>query len=126
MNFRRRVAIIGVGNVGSTTAFSLAAQGLANELVLIDSKEKKSEGDAIDLETAADLVRAIFNDERRVFPVSAYLSGQYGLEGLHIGVPALIGAGGVEEIVELKPAGEELAALRESANIIQSYLAKLD
>jgi L-lactate dehydrogenase len=317
MNCRRRVAIIGVGNVGSTTAFSLAAQGLVNELVLIDSKEKKSEGDAIDLEdaaarlpvqikvwandwekaadsdililsagplprpdqtrldtledakkivnevvprlldlrfqgiivnitnpcdvvahhlwkksgfpakrvfgtgtlldsfrlkkilgkiagtapanvegfslgehgdsqavpwshiriggrplldliaedpspegryrsldlkelnrqvayagwevllrkgatyygiatAAADLIRAIFNDERRVLPVSAYLSGQYGLAGLHMGVPALIGAGGVEEIVELKLKDEELAALRESAKIIQSYIATLD
>ncbi|MDR1955716.1 MAG: L-lactate dehydrogenase [Treponema sp.] len=75
---------------------------------------------------AADLVRAILNDERRVLPVSAGLSGQYGLEGLHIGVPALIGAGGVEEIIELKLTDGERAALRESAKIIQSYIAKLD
>jgi L-lactate dehydrogenase len=71
---------------------------------------------------AADLVRAVFNDERRVLPVSAYLSGQYGLEGLHIGVPALIGAGGVEEIIELKLTDQELAALRESAKMIASLI----
>jgi L-lactate dehydrogenase len=75
---------------------------------------------------AADIVRAVFNDEQRVLPVSALLSGQYGLSGLHIGVPALIGAGGVEEVIELRLYDEELRRLRESAKIIQAYIARLD
>jgi L-lactate dehydrogenase len=74
---------------------------------------------------AADLVRAVFNDEKRILPVSALLKGEYGLSDLHIGVPAVIGAGGVEKIVELALTAEELAALHKSAEVIKSYIAKL-
>ncbi|MDR0586857.1 MAG: hypothetical protein LBG26_06425 [Treponema sp.] len=56
MSLKRRAAIIGTGNVGSTTAFSLAVQGIVNELVLVDSDERKAEGHALDLEGGAEEV----------------------------------------------------------------------
>jgi malate dehydrogenase len=65
------------------------------------------------------MIEAIINDSKRVFPVSTYLSGQYGINGIHIGVPVLLGASGVEKIFEIKLSPGELAALRESADIMK-------
>jgi L-lactate dehydrogenase len=74
---------------------------------------------------AADAVRAVLNNEKRIMPASVLLRGQYGLSGLHIGVPALIGEGGAEEVVELRLPPEELAALAASASVITSYIERL-
>ncbi|MDR2210988.1 MAG: L-lactate dehydrogenase [Spirochaetaceae bacterium] len=74
---------------------------------------------------AADLVRAVFNNERRIIPVSALLRGEYGLSDLHIGVPAVIGAAGVEKIVELNLTAEELGFFHKSAGVIKSYIGRL-
>jgi L-lactate dehydrogenase len=74
---------------------------------------------------AADVVRAVFNDEKRILPVSALLDGEYGERGIHIGVPAVIGAGGVERVIELELPDDELAAFAKSAGVIRSYVAKL-
>ncbi|MCK4423720.1 MAG: malate dehydrogenase, partial [Candidatus Omnitrophica bacterium] len=52
--------------------------------------------------SVVQMVKAIINDEKRIIPVAAYLNGQYGLKDLFLGVPAKIGAGGVEEIIEVK------------------------
>lgn len=48
-----------------------------------------------------DMVESIVRDQRRIRPVAAYLRGEYGIEDLYIGVPAIIGAGGVERVVEI-------------------------
>ncbi|MEF8794035.1 malate dehydrogenase [Thiohalorhabdus sp.] len=48
-----------------------------------------------------DMVESIVRDQRRIRPVAAYLKGEYGIEDLYIGVPAIIGAGGVERVVEI-------------------------
>ncbi|MDR2072992.1 MAG: L-lactate dehydrogenase [Spirochaetaceae bacterium] len=74
----------------------------------------------------ADLVRAVCNDEKRIVPVAALLRGEYGLSDLHIGVPAVIGAAGVEKIVELDLSAEELGLFHKSAELIKSYIAKLN
>ena len=71
----------------------------------------------------ADLCQAVLYDERRVFPVSAYLTGQYGHRGFHAGVPAVIGKNGVEEILELKLTPEEQAAFDRSCQVIQEHIA---
>ncbi|MBN2178968.1 MAG: malate dehydrogenase [Deltaproteobacteria bacterium] len=65
------------------------------------------------------MIEAIINDSKRLFPVSTYLSGEYGINGTHIGVPVLLGASGVEKIFEITLSPEELAALRESADIMK-------
>jgi malate dehydrogenase len=72
------------------------------------------------------MIEAIINDSKRVFPVSAYLSGEYGISGTHIGVPVLLGASGVEKIFEIKLSPEELAALRQSADIMEETFEGLN
>src|SRR5205823_6649545 len=56
---------------------------------------------------AAQMVDAIMLDEKRVLPCTAFLEGEYGIEGLYIGVPVKLGAAGIEQIVELELSGEE-------------------
>ncbi len=51
---------------------------------------------------AAQMVDAIMLDEKRVLPCTVYLQGEYGINGLYMGVPAKLGAGGVEEVVKLE------------------------
>ena len=51
---------------------------------------------------AAQIVDAIVLDEKRILPCAAHLEGEYGIDGLYVGVPVKLGAGGVEEIVELE------------------------
>jgi malate dehydrogenase len=71
------------------------------------------------------MVEAILFDSKRVMPVSAYLKGEYGIDGVHIGVPVKLGSSGIEEIYEIELAGGELAALRESAEVIKETIGKL-
>lgn len=65
------------------------------------------------------MARAIILDERKVFPASVYLEGQYGLSDIYLGVPARIGKAGVEEIIELDLDPTELDALVRSAEAIR-------
>ena len=53
------------------------------------------------------MVDAVMLDEKRVLPCTAYLEGEYGIDGLYMGVPVKLGAGGIEEIVELDLTDEE-------------------
>jgi len=72
--------------------------------------------------TLAEIVYAVLNDQKVVMPVSALLEGEYGVSGIHAGVPAVIGKGGVEEIVELDLTGPELSAFHRSCEIIRGYI----
>jgi len=72
-----------------------------------------------------DMCRAVFNDEKKVLPASAYLTGQYGINDIYIGVPVVLGADGVEKILELKLNKSELAALQASAKTYQTHLKEL-
>jgi malate dehydrogenase len=72
------------------------------------------------------MVAAIANDTHQVLPVCAWTTGQYGIDDVYVGVPAKIGRGGVEEIVELDLSDEELAALRAAAEGIRAKCADLD
>lgn len=65
------------------------------------------------------MVSAVLRDEQRILPVCAYVSGQYGLRNLFVGVPAKLGQRGVEEIVEVPLSDGELAALRRSADHVR-------
>lgn len=67
---------------------------------------------------AAQMAEAVLLDQKKIFPCSAYLNGQYGLKEVYIGVPIKLGRLGVEEIVELKLADEELSALNRSAAVV--------
>jgi len=69
---------------------------------------------------AETMVRAVATDTRQVLPVSAWVDGAYGIESVYVGVPARLGRGGVEEIVELDLAEGEVAALRAAADAVRA------
>ncbi|OGC95694.1 MAG: malate dehydrogenase [candidate division Zixibacteria bacterium RBG_16_53_22] len=72
-----------------------------------------------------EMVDAILTDRKRVMPCSAYLTGQYGIKDLYIGVPVVLGAGGVEKVIELKLNDQELGELRKSGTIYKEMLSVL-
>ena len=72
-----------------------------------------------------EMVEAILKDKKRIMPVSACLTGEYGLDDIYIGVPVILGKGGVEKIIELKLTEDELAALQKSAAIYKEKIQKL-
>jgi malate dehydrogenase len=73
----------------------------------------------------AQMVDAVLLDEKRVLPVTAYLEGEYGIDGLYIGVPVKLGARGVEEIVQLDLSDEEQELLRASADAVRDVVGVL-
>jgi malate dehydrogenase len=73
----------------------------------------------------AEMVHAVALDQKRVLPCTAYLEGEYGLEGLYMGVPVKLGAGGVEEIVELELSDDERSELAGSADAVREVVGVL-
>jgi malate dehydrogenase len=73
----------------------------------------------------AQMVNAIAGDTKEVVPVCAWCTGQYGIDGVYVGVPARLGSAGVEVIVELDLNEGELSALREAAEGIRAKCADL-
>lgn len=73
---------------------------------------------------AEAMVRAVATGGDEVMPVSAWLDGQYGIEGVYLGVPARLGRGGVEEVVELPLDDGELAALRTAGEAVRAKQAE--
>ena len=70
---------------------------------------------------AAQMVDAIMLDEKRMLPCTAYLEGEYGIEGLYMGVPVKLGRGGIEEVVELELSEDEQTMLNESADAVRTW-----
>jgi malate dehydrogenase len=64
-------------------------------------------------------------DEHRVLPCTAYLEGEYGIDGLYMGVPVKLGAGGIEQIVELDLSDDEREALNASADAVRDVVGVL-
>ncbi len=75
---------------------------------------------------AARMVESIAKDEGAVMPVCAWVTGQYGISDVYLGVPAKLTRGGVAEIVELDLSDEELANLREAAEAVRTKQADVD
>lgn len=75
---------------------------------------------------AVQMAEAIARDKRRILPCAAYLEGEYGEEGIYLGVPCKLGAGGLKEILEVELTEDERAALSQSAEAVRSTIAKLD
>jgi len=73
-----------------------------------------------------EMVKAIIKDEKRILPVAAYLNGEYGIEGLFVGVLAVLGKDGVEKIWEVPLKPDELEALRRSAEHVRELVKKVD
>ena len=70
----------------------------------------------------AEMVEAILKDKKRVLPAAAYLQGQYGQNDLYVGVPVVIGAGGVEKIVEVQFTEAEKAAFDKSCDAVKKLV----
>lgn len=71
------------------------------------------------------MVEAIVKDQRRVLPAIAYLEGEYGFEGIYLGVPTILGGNGLEQIIELELTDEEKAALEKSAESVRNVMKAL-
>jgi malate dehydrogenase len=74
---------------------------------------------------AAQMVDSIMLDEKRVLPCTAYLEGEYGIDGLYMGVPVKLGSGGIEKIYELGLSRDEQALLDESAGAVREVVGLL-
>ncbi len=74
----------------------------------------------------AEMVECVIRDKMRILPCSAYMRGEYGIEGIFVGVPIKLGKNGVEEIIELTLTKEENAALANSASKVKSIVEKLE
>lgn len=72
--------------------------------------------------SVAEMVEAILLDENRILPCSTYLQGQYGIDGLYVGVPIKLGAGGVKQVIEIELTDEERAALHRSAAAVRELV----
>ena len=73
----------------------------------------------------AEMVEAILKDKKKILPCAAYLEGEYGINGLYMGVPVKLGAKGIEEVIEIKLTGEEKAALDKSAAAVKELVTVL-
>lgn len=71
------------------------------------------------------MVESILKDKKRILPAAAYLQGEYGLNDIFFGVPVKLGAGGIEQIVQLPLSDDEMALAQKSANLVRESIAAL-
>jgi malate dehydrogenase len=126
------VPLVSATNVGGIPLRRLVPDERIEALV---ERTRKGGGEIVDLlgtsawyapgAAVAQMVDAIMLDQKRVLPCTAYLDGEYGLEGLYIGVPVKLGARGVEEIIELDLADDERAELERSADAVREVVGVL-
>ena len=69
-----------------------------------------------------EMVEAILKDKKKILPCATFLQGEYGIEGLFVGVPVKLGARGVEEIIQIELTADEQAALRKSADAVKELV----
>jgi malate dehydrogenase len=73
----------------------------------------------------AEMVEAILKDKKKILPCAAYLEGEYGLQGLFVGVPCKLGTRGIEQVIEIKLTAEEKISLEKSAGAVKELVAVL-
>ena len=78
---------------------------------------------ALAVRAAIEMAEAYLRDQKRLLPCAAYVKGAYGLDGLYVGVPVVIGAGGVERVVEIKLNSEENAMFQKSVDAVKGLVA---
>ncbi|MDQ3893196.1 MAG: malate dehydrogenase [Actinomycetota bacterium] len=126
------VPVVSATGVGGIPLPSLVSEGRVQEMV---ERTAKGGGEIVDLlktsawyapgAAAVQMVNAVALDEKRILPCTAYLEGEYGIEGLYMGVPVKLGAAGVEEVVELELTPEEREALARSADAVRDVVTIL-
>jgi malate dehydrogenase len=70
-----------------------------------------------------EMVEAILKDKKKILPCAAYLQGEYGVQGLYVGVPVKLGSKGIEQIIQIKLTPEEQAELNKSAAAVKELVA---
>ena len=120
-------------NIAGIPVTDLVAEDKLNAIV---DRTKKGGGELVNLmgtsawyapgAAAAQMVEAIVRDQKRVFPVCAWLTGEYGLKDIYLGVPCVLGKGGIEKIIELNLTADEKASLEESAVAVKDVMSVLD
>jgi malate dehydrogenase len=126
------VPVVSATTVGGVPLDQLASAAAIRKMV---ERTRKGGGELVELlgtsawyapgAAAAQMVDAIMLDEKRVLPCTAFLEGEYGVDGLYMGVPVKLGAGGVEEIVKLKLTAEEKRMFKESATAVREVVGVL-
>jgi malate dehydrogenase len=126
------VSVVSATTVGGVPLTKLVSGDRIDEIV---ERTAKGGGEVVNLlgtsawyapgAATAQMVHAIMLDEKRVLPCTAYLEGEYGIDGLYMGVPVKLGADGIEEIVELELTGAEQAALQKSADAVREVVGVL-
>lgn len=76
--------------------------------------------------SVVQMAASVLKDKKRVLPTAAYLDGEWGQKGIYVGVPAVLGAGGVERVLELDLTPDERAAFERSANAVRGLMADVD
>jgi malate dehydrogenase len=126
------VPVVSATTVGGIPLGRLVGEDKLQELV---ERTAKGGGEIVNLlgtsawyapgAAAAQIVEAIMLDQHRVLPCTAYLEGEYGIDGLYMGVPVKLGATGIEEIVELELSEDEQTMLNESADAVREVVGVL-
>jgi len=75
---------------------------------------------------AAQMAEAIVDDQKRIFPVSTILTGQFGLKDVFMGMPVKLGKDGIEEVIDIKLGKDELILLQESAKAVKNVMDVFD
>jgi malate dehydrogenase len=126
------VSVVSATTVGGVPLTKLVGGDRIGELV---GRTAKGGGEVVELlgtsawyapgAATAQMVNAVMLDEKRVLPCTAYLEGEYGIDGLYMGVPVKLGAGGIEEIVELELSEDERRMLAASAEAVREVVGVL-
>lgn len=109
----------------------------AERLAEIETRTRKAGGEVVKLLGsgsafvspawgALDMVEAIAYDKRKIVPTCVLLTGEYGVDGLFIGVPVILGKNGVEQVVEMKLTAEEKEAFKNSVAAVQKTVDEVD
>jgi malate dehydrogenase len=117
-----------------TTVGGIPVTELINKdkLDAIIERTKKGGGEIVNLlgtsawyapgAAAAQMVEAIVRDQKRIFPVCAWLQGEYGLKNVYLGVPVKLGKKGIEQIIELKLNADEMKLVNDSAKAVKEVM----
>jgi len=124
------VPLVRFTNVGGIPISELMAEEKIDQLVKRTRSgggeivELLKEGSAYYAPSAAitQMVEAVLLDKKRILPACVYLEGEFGINGLCVGVPVKLGAGGMEQVMEIKLTADESAALKSSADTVQELV----
>jgi malate dehydrogenase len=126
------VSVVSATTVGGVPLTKLVPE---DRIAAMVERTAKGGGEVVDLlgtsawyapgAASAQMVDAVMLDEKRVLPCTAYLEGEYGIDGLYMGVPVKLGADGIEQIVELDLTDDENSALQASAEAVREVVGVL-